>query len=149
MVKATSILVETTDGFIALQYRDNNPNIKAPNKYAPWGGRLEGDETPEEGALRELEEEIGIKFSKENLLKIGVYQCNKEEHLFDCELHAYLVKEVDRNSLNLMEGQGIYYLDVKGKLDHPNLAPHTRLMFEDCIVNQSGLMPSSLSAEKN
>lgn len=142
MVKATSILVETTDGFIALQHRDNKPNIVAPNKLSAWGGRIEEGETPEEGALRELEEEIGIKVSKENLLKIGVYQCNKEEHLFDCELHTYLVKGVDRNSLNLMEGQGIYYLDVRGKLDHPNLTPHTKLLLDDCIVSKNGLIPS-------
>lgn len=138
MIKATAILVETTEGLIALQHRDDISTIVCPNKISSWGGKVEEGENLKEGALRELREEIDLKVSESNLVKIGVYQCNKKVHGFDCELYAYIVKGVNKSSLNLMEGQEIYYCLPNDALILPNLAVHTRNMIEDSI--KSGLI---------
>jgi 8-oxo-dGTP pyrophosphatase MutT (NUDIX family) len=44
-----------------MQLRDNIPTIIYPDHWAFFGGHLEPGETPEEGVLRELEEEIGYR----------------------------------------------------------------------------------------
>lgn len=41
-------------------------------RLAMFGGHRENEETPEECALRELKEELGIEFRGEDLIKIGV-----------------------------------------------------------------------------
>jgi 8-oxo-dGTP pyrophosphatase MutT (NUDIX family) len=131
VIKATSILVETTEGLIALQHRDNIPTIVCPDKISAWGGKIEGEESPIDGAIREVEEEIGIKISKDNLIELGILNCDKEKYDFDCELYTYLVKGVNKDSLNLMEGKAIYFLDPKTELSHPQLAVHTKEMLEE------------------
>ncbi len=51
---ATRIAVFSSDGILVTQWRDNNT-------LGLWGGRLEeGDTTPWDGAVRELQEELGV-----------------------------------------------------------------------------------------
>ena len=47
--------------------RDDIPTIESPNMWDFPGGGREGDETPEECVLRELEEEFGLVFSADRL----------------------------------------------------------------------------------
>ena len=44
-----------------------------------WGGVLEGDETPEEGAIRELREETGIVITQEQLQFVEI---NEHFHIY-------------------------------------------------------------------
>jgi len=60
MKKSTGIILIDKEGRMLLQHRDK----KAPTHPLHWaifGGALEKDEKPEEGAKREMKEELGIK----------------------------------------------------------------------------------------
>ena len=73
---------------------------KCPNMWeVVSGGAIEGD-TPVSGALRELEEELGIKATKDELKFIGSYvRINDYVEVFMLE------KDIDINELNLQEDE--------------------------------------------
>ena len=57
-------------GWILLQERDEHPRID-PDCWGLSGGHLEPGETPLEGALRELEEETGVRLDPGQLREVG------------------------------------------------------------------------------
>ncbi|MBD3914530.1 NUDIX domain-containing protein [Nocardioides hwasunensis] len=59
-------------GWILLQERDSNPRID-PDCWGLSGGHLEGDEDPAAGALRELEEETGVRLEVGDLHEVGAF----------------------------------------------------------------------------
>lgn len=63
---AAAILVGTC-GRVLLQQRDDVPHILYPGMIGLFGGHREGDETPLECALREIEEEIGYAVPADRL----------------------------------------------------------------------------------
>jgi 8-oxo-dGTP diphosphatase len=54
----TAGLLVDADGRLLLQLRDDKPDIVNPGVWGTFGGLLEPFETPEEGFLRELDEEL-------------------------------------------------------------------------------------------
>ena len=57
VLTATGLLVDREGRFL-LQHRDDKPGIDNPGRWGSFGGMIEPYETPEEGFLRELEEEL-------------------------------------------------------------------------------------------
>lgn len=58
VLTATALLVDA-DGRFLLQHRDDKPEIANPGKWGSFGGEIEPGETPDEGFLREMREELG------------------------------------------------------------------------------------------
>lgn len=56
---AAGIIPVYPGGAILLQLRDDRPDVAAPNCWSTIGGHVEPGETPEQAAIREMEEEIG------------------------------------------------------------------------------------------
>lgn len=59
-------------GWILLQERDEHPRID-PDCWGLSGGHLEDDESPAAGALRELEEETGVRLTAQDLREVGAF----------------------------------------------------------------------------
>jgi 8-oxo-dGTP pyrophosphatase MutT (NUDIX family) len=59
-------------GWILLQERDEHPRID-PDCWGLSGGHLEPGETPLQGALRELEEETGVRLDADHLREVGAF----------------------------------------------------------------------------
>jgi 8-oxo-dGTP pyrophosphatase MutT (NUDIX family) len=59
-------------GWILLQERDEHPRID-PDCWGLSGGHLEAGETPAEGALRELEEETGVRLDPADVHLVGAF----------------------------------------------------------------------------
>lgn len=59
-------------GWVLLQERDEHPRID-PDCWGLSGGHLEPGETPAEGALRELEEETGVRLDPADLHEVGAF----------------------------------------------------------------------------
>ena len=65
-------------GWILLQERDGNPRID-PDCWGLSGGHLESDESPLEGALRELEEETGLRLGPGDVHEVGAFAVDHRE----------------------------------------------------------------------
>ena len=94
---AVDIWVKGKDGKILLTQR--HPNKPWGLKWECSGGAIVKGESPMDGAIRELQEETGIKCSEEKLAYLGktvMEECQ-------CIMHSYLLCLTDDVKLNLQE----------------------------------------------
>tara|TARA_R110000868_G_scaffold282727_1_gene543042 strand:- start:5780 stop:6328 length:549 start_codon:yes stop_codon:yes gene_type:complete len=85
----------TTDHKILLQQRGKDKDTYPLLWDVSVAGHIGVGEQIEEAAIREVEEEIGLKISKQDLKKIGVFKSIQKHHtnLIDCEFHhTYIVE---------------------------------------------------------
>ena len=68
-----------------------------PGTYDLPKGHIDNGEEPVEAALREVEEETGLKLKKEQLHDLGIHAYTKEKNLYLFE--AKLDKDIDTKSL--------------------------------------------------
>jgi 8-oxo-dGTP diphosphatase len=73
---AGNLIIE--DGKILLLYREDEQYWEVP------GGKVEDDESPTEAAVREAEEEIGVKVGLRKPFYSGEFQHNDELFLWHC-----------------------------------------------------------------
>ena len=106
------------DGQLLVYLRDNFAYIPFPNMWDFPGGMREGDETPEECVLRELEEEFAIKLDESRLIykKIGVNFNNTGNSYFFVANGKQ--EEVDRIVFS-DEGQHWQLMSIGEFLEHP------------------------------
>ncbi len=101
IITATAILVDA-DGCFLLQHRDDKPNIDNPGMWGSFGGRIEPYETPDEGFLRELQEELSWQPRSFELHASAPYHPDDRRQL----IYIYAAPvEVPLSSLTLGEGQ--------------------------------------------
>src|SRR3972149_10379666 len=62
--KWAGVILFNRKGEILLLLRDNIPTIGHPDHWNIVGGAIEEGETPEEAALREVQEEIGFRLAR-------------------------------------------------------------------------------------
>lgn len=97
----------TKKGEVLLQKRAYNKDTYPDLWDVSVAGHIEAGETPENSAIREIKEEIGLLVSKTNLDFIGIYLSKKtpKPNLYDNEFHhIYLSQlEVPITSLLLQE----------------------------------------------
>lgn len=85
---------------VLLHLRDNNTKI-APNMWAFFGGLCEGDETPIQGFIREMKEELDIDIPESSVIPLRSYLNEKLQtyrHVFYVESH------LDKSEMTLGEG---------------------------------------------
>tara|TARA_R110000868_G_scaffold122557_2_gene324926 strand:- start:329 stop:877 length:549 start_codon:yes stop_codon:yes gene_type:complete len=77
-------------------------------------GHIAAGEDIEAAALREIEEEIGVKVNKEQLKKIGVFKSVQKHSasLIDCEFHHTYISEL-KVSLDQLKKQESEVADLK------------------------------------
>lgn len=75
-------------------YIKRAPHISQGNTWCIPGGKLEKDETPIEGVIREIYEEVGVTIIQENLIYLGKLQIRRAEidYLFHIFVNAFDVK---------------------------------------------------------
>lgn len=105
-LKAAGVLLVSKDGFLlrVLPFK-NIPKKKGigmtKGKTNPWdcpGGKLKTDETPYDGAMRELEEETG-------LIMTSVDHTNVHEFdLADCKMRIYVMAVASRLPVKPLDG---------------------------------------------
>ena len=100
----SSAMLVNPDGDILVNLRDDDPRIIFPNQWSLIGGHVEDGESPEEGLVREVEEEIGYQLSDYHPLATFFDGADVR--------HLYLVPiDVPIDDLVLGEGQAIRYMD--------------------------------------
>jgi len=86
----------TKDGKVLLQKRGQNKDTYPLLWDVSVAGHVAAGETIETAALREVEEEIGLKIPANQLHKIGVYKSIQKHHeeLIDSEFHHTFISEL-------------------------------------------------------
>ena len=87
----------TSEGEILLQQRAASKVICPLLWDVSVAGHIDAGETPQQAAVRESKEEIGIDLSEEQLVKIGVFECFQSypNGIVDNEFHNTFITKVD------------------------------------------------------
>jgi 8-oxo-dGTP diphosphatase len=124
------------DNKLLVYLRDDFAHIPFPNMWDFPGGVREGDETPEQCVLRELEEEFGIKLEESRLIykKIGVnFNNTGNSYLFVAEGKC---EEVDAIIFS-DEGQYWQLMDITEFLEHPSAIGRLKTRLQDFLNSKS------------
>lgn len=109
-VFTTGLLVDA-GGRLLLQLRDDKPDIRNPGLWGSFGGRLEPYETPEDGFVRELEEELAWKPPRCELYAAFAYRRDGADRL----VYAFSAPVVvPQQRLVLGEGQAFGFFLPNG-----------------------------------
>ena len=119
-------------GHFLLQHRDNIPDIWHPDHWGLFGGEVEIWETPEQGLLRELEEELGWQASYPVYLIPWHPRPDSTIHIFAVELDVLI------SELKLREGAGMELVGLK-EMESLKLTPEIRHNFE-VLKNIAGIL---------
>jgi len=102
----TAGLLVDADGRLLLQLRDDKPDIVNPGVWGTFGGVLEPYETPDEGFVREIEEELCWRPASVALHDAIAYERDGEQRL----IYAFAAPvDVPLRRLELREGQGLAF----------------------------------------
>ncbi len=107
-----AILVGTC-GRVVLQQRDDVPGIIHPGLIGLFGGHRDPGETPLDCILRELEEEIGLRFAPAQAEPFLTLVMTHEHPGEAVDLALYLVREVPVHRLVVTEGRPLV-TDIAG-----------------------------------
>ena len=93
----------THNGEILLAQRSAKKTLHPLLWDVSVAGHIDAGETVEEGAMREIKEEIGLKIKKKQLQKIGVFECfqSYENGIVDNEFHHTFLVEFDGSLFDL------------------------------------------------
>ena len=114
---------------ILLQKRSANKK-QYPNKYAVCAGHIDVGEKPEMAAIRELEEETGIKIAIDDLIAIDVFKNKQNEN--NHFKYTYLVftnKKIQEMTMQKEEVSELKYITLKE--------------LEDMIINEDEMLTFS------
>jgi 8-oxo-dGTP pyrophosphatase MutT (NUDIX family) len=93
------------DQNLILQLRDNKPGIRSPGAVSVFGGGVEAGESPIDGLVRELFEELAFKVDRHDLAFLGSAQKVENDLSTDCEF--YVLRNVDLSRCTVSEGRAI------------------------------------------
>ncbi len=119
---------------VLLHKRDDKAPIN-PNKWGFFGGLAEGDETPEQCFIREMQEELNVALTSEEIIPLFNYlneEMRTQRYIF------YIHRYVDKKSLILGEGADFDWVAL-ASLDALDLTDRTRddlrRFFSDYLKN--------------
>lgn len=87
--------------FVFLQKRSLTAKV-LPGYYGFWGGGAEGDESPEEALIREVQEELGLKISISDVRLLNHYE------FLSSIKDVYLLESEDGFEETIVIGEGDY-----------------------------------------
>jgi 8-oxo-dGTP diphosphatase len=107
MAKPTGnrILITNAAGKYLMQFRDNTPGINFPLMWDFFGGSSEGEETPVQGMLRELHEELNLDLTEDDLEEVA------HERIKGVDEYLYRLKRpLAWDDFTIQEGAGAAFL---------------------------------------
>lgn len=116
------VIIEYVDKKMLFQLRDNKKSIPNPNRWGIFGGGIEENELPVDAAVRELDEELGLKIKPADLkLIIKIPLIKNKNYIYRLKINKNI------STLKLMEGQKMKYMERKELLKKKNLVPGLRI----------------------
>ncbi|MEO9476757.1 MAG: NUDIX domain-containing protein [Cyclobacteriaceae bacterium] len=102
-----TLLISEENKYI-LQRRDSSSAVTNPGMISAFGGRLEGDETPIQCAIRELNEELSLKIDESDLGFLYRTKVLFDGKIIECIF--FIIKSIKIKDLCLTEGKKIEHL---------------------------------------
>lgn len=102
LIRIGLVILEDERGRVFLQLRSQIKGIANPGQWGLFGGHIEAHESPEQGALREVEEELSVHLRPEKLRPLRQWarrDGSKQYYLY----HYPVNNELDQAALT--EGQ--------------------------------------------
>ena len=122
--KAACVILHDNRHRLLLQLRDTLPETMGPGQWGIFGGRLELGETPRNCALREIEEELGIRLGSRSVQAFA-----KTQSPHGTGLYAFTTTTVVKTSdIRLAEGAGFAFLTPDQIANLPVLPAVTTLL---------------------
>lgn len=117
-------------GSYIIQYRNNDFKTFA-DQFTFFGGKVDGDETPEDCIIREIEEELELKLSKKEL---------EETYTFigepDTQMMSAIVRCVDETKLTCHEGE-ISIMTTEQILSEPRVSKALKQYVENHLQSKN------------
>ncbi len=93
-----SAILRNREGAVLMQLRDEGPGIRFPGTWGLFGGSVDGDESPNQAIVREIEEELGYTLTDYGLIRRFIFEGKLE--------YAYLgLIDARIEDLTLCEGR--------------------------------------------
>ena len=109
MNKVATALLFDRNNKLLVYLRDDKPEIPFPNHWDLFGGHVEQNESPEEGLMRELKEELNIEISDFQFYKS--FESVNEERPNTKFVYVVRITEA-AEELTLNEGQYLKGIDL-------------------------------------
>ena len=127
-------LYNPNDSSVLLHKRDSNTKFN-PNTWAFFGGLNENGENPVDTFLREMNEEIGIKFNEKEVITL----CNYFNEEFQTHRFVFYVTSTrDISDFTLAEGSGLAWVKLN-RLGEYRLSSKTSIDLKFFIKNKTNL----------
>jgi len=117
---------------ILMHLRDNKPGLFNANMWDFLGGGREGKENPQECAIREIKEEIGITINPESFIWEKIYPAQKDPNQKAVFMVALLPNGCDKKII-LTEGQKWDLFDQKTFFTKKDIIPALKIRFSDYL----------------
>ncbi|HSX53509.1 MAG TPA: NUDIX domain-containing protein [Patescibacteria group bacterium] len=136
-LKIAITLIEQGNNFV-LQQRDNAKHKGAAGMIGCFGGQLEGQETSQEAALRELTEETSLKPNIDELERIGKLEVNsdKDEATVRVKVDAFRLMVDDNVRIEAVDGSLVVLPTEQAASYVPQMTPATQALFKEFIFKE-------------
>ena len=127
-------LIKTNDGRLLLQQRGDNWD-RFPGMLATFGGQIDTGESPEEGMIRELSEELGAELNSHELVFLGAFT---KLGLDDALIYAYWWHDKQGSITGCYEGEPACFNQAVEILSKDNITPDVFWIVNRCL--EQGLL---------
>ncbi|MEG4213858.1 NUDIX domain-containing protein [Microcoleus sp. Pol14C6] len=124
------IFIMLPNGQIVAQLRDNIPGIASQGMLSTFGGGVDIGESPQQAAVRELEEETSLK-SDCNIAFITTFLYIKNNNPNFCQKnHLFLAKVSNIEKIEIKEGVGFVVLRKNVDFEKVNAGEGTQMAWK-------------------
>jgi 8-oxo-dGTP diphosphatase len=123
-IHSVAVLIYDGVGTYLLQHRDERSDIVYPGKIGLFGGKIEDGESPEQGAVREIREELCIDISNLKLISILNLTIMEPSVTRTRYFYVSVVAKDLVEKINLQEGQAVMRMGEEDFLECQKFVPY-------------------------
>lgn len=126
------IFLMLPNGQIGAQLRDNIPGIASQGMLSTFGGGVDIGESPQQAALREMEEETCLKTNsyKMEFITTFTHKKTQNERNIVQNNHLFLARVSDSDKIEIKEGVGLVVLRKDVDFEKVNAGEGTQMAWK-------------------